>query len=100
LKEVIPTPSVRYVEGMLLLETRIDIPIGPGKVIPAGKWIIGTSVADGWKIGAEYSFAVESIWRRREKAGFDEGPLVKVDVKPSIIVPNGAVTPGVRVSWR
>jgi len=92
--------SALEVEGMRLLETRIDIPIGPGKVVPAGKWIVGTSVAEGWKIGAAYSFAVESIWRRREKAGFDKGNIVKVDVEPSMIVPNSAVTPCVRLSWR
>ena len=82
------------VKGMRWLETRGDIPIGPGKVIPAGKWIIGTSGADGWKIGAEYSDAVECIWRERERAGFDKGNIVKVNVEPSIIVPESAVNPG------
>lgn len=97
--EVASPPSALEVEGMRWLEARIDIRIEPGKVIPTGKWIIGTRVTDGWKIGAEYSFAVESIWRLREKAGFDKSPIVKVDVEPSIIVPDSTVTPGGRVSW-
>ncbi len=92
--------SEREVGGMRLLETMIDIPIGLGKVVPAGTWIVGTSVAVGWKIGAVHSFAVKSIWRRREKAGLDKGPLAKVDVEPSMIVPNSTVRPGGRVSWR
>jgi hypothetical protein len=82
------------VKGMRWLETRVDIPVGPGKVIPAGKWIIGTSAADGWRIGAEYSGAVECIWRERDRAGFDKGNIVKVDVEPSIIVPESVVIPG------
>lgn len=86
--------SAPVFEAMRLLKTRIDIPIGPGKVIPAGTWIIGVSVADGWKIGAGCSFAVESIWRGRERAGFDKGPLVKVDIDPSMIVHPSAVTQG------
>lgn len=86
--------SAPVFEAMRLLKTMIDIPIGPEKVIPAGTWIIGVNVADGWKIGAGYSFAVESIWRGRERAGFDKGPLVKVDIEPSMIVSPSAVTPG------
>jgi hypothetical protein len=101
-KEVAPPPpterdmdlSAHEVEGMRWLETRIDIPIGPGKVIPAGKWIMGTCVADGWKIGAEYSDAVECIWRERERVGLDKGNIIKVDVKPSIVIPHGLVSPG------
>ena len=93
-KEVAPPPSALEAEGMRWLETRIDIPTGPGKVIPAGKWIIGTSVADGWKIGAGYSDAVECIWRERERFGLDKGNIIKVDVKPSIVIPHGLVSPG------
>ena len=76
------------------LETRIDIPIGPGKIIPAGKWIIGTCLANGWKTGAEYSDAVECIWRERERVGLDKGNIIKVDVKPSVVIPHDWWPPG------
>lgn len=90
--------ALKFLE-LPLLETRVDIPIGPGKIISAGKWIMGTRVADGWKIGAEYSNAVEFIWRIREKGGFDMSDIVKADVTPSIIVPNSAVKLVGCVSW-
>jgi hypothetical protein len=93
-KEAAPLPSALEVEGMRWLETRFEIPVGQGKVIPAGKWIIGTSAADGWKIGAEYSDAVECIWRERKRAYLDKGNIIKVDANPSIVIPNGAVSPG------
>jgi formylmethanofuran dehydrogenase subunit E len=100
LKDGVVRLDVLKVDGMRWLETRVDIPVGPGKFVPAGKWIVGTRVTDGWKIGAEYSFAVECIWRMREKACIDKGNVVKVDVEPSIIVPDSTVTPGVRVFGR
>ena len=105
-KEVAPPPPTERemdipaleLERMRWLETRIDIPIGPGKIIPAGKWIIGTCLANGWKIGAEYSDAVECIWRERERSGLDKGNIIKVDVRPSVVIPHGLVSPGGRVS--
>jgi hypothetical protein len=90
---------IRKLDELRWLECKVDVPIGEGKSIPAGKLIAGSRVAGGWKVGAEYSDFIEDVWRTREKIGSDNSNIVKVDVTPSMVIPDSMVEAKGRARW-
>jgi hypothetical protein len=89
----------RKLDDLQWLECKVNVPLRHGKFIPAGKFIVGSRVDTGWKVGAEYSEFIEDTWRTRERTGDDNSNIVKVDVTPSMIIPDSMVKAGTRARW-